>query len=94
MTIPIIRLEIEHMKQSIYHALTDYTLKLDSDIKQAVDKCCTSENIQNVIATTVESSINYAISEEIETFFKHGKGRKLVKKAVIDKLNEQLIEDN
>ena len=90
MTFPVIRLEVERMQYAIKTALTQYEAQLDSDIQQAVDSYCTSENIQAVIHKTAVDEINHAIKTEIEYFFRSGNGRHAIRKAVNDVLDREV----
>jgi hypothetical protein len=89
MTFPVIKLEVERMQYAIKTALTQYEAQLDSDIQQAVDLYCTSENIQAIIHKTAVDEINRAIRTEIEYFFRSGNGKETIRKAVNDILDRE-----
>jgi len=79
---PIIRLEIEGMKQQICIALSEYSMQMDKDIQTAVDAYCTPENITRIVRQAAFNALNYVIKEEVDKFFRYGEGRKAVAEAV------------
>lgn len=90
MAFPIVRLEVEHMKESILMAFTEREASLDEDLRAAVDAYCTPENIRRVIASAVGSTLDIVIREEVERFYRYGAGRRVVAEAVGAKLSEGL----
>ena len=89
MTIPIIRLEVERMKQTILHALPQHAVAMDESVRKAIEAYCTPENIDLIISQAVTNNLNEAIKEEVRSFFQYSKpGRKAVREAVIEYLNE------
>ena len=88
MNIPIIRLEVEHMKQSIVAGLTAYTASLDADLKHAVDAYCTPENLRQVIENEANRTLDQVIREQVRAWFLHGEGRDVIKRAVEQKLRD------
>lgn len=87
-TIPIIRLEVEHMKHAIISAFNDTALQLDEAIRNAINAYCQPENIQHVVTTEVKRVLDEVIKAEIKDFYQYGEGRKIVKDAVIKRLEE------
>lgn len=86
-TVPIIRLEVEGMKHTVQMMLSKYAAELDKEVFDAVEKFCTSSNIERVINECTEKSIKQAIELEIGDFFRYGNGRKAIKEAVENQLN-------
>lgn len=86
--IPIIRLEIEGMKTAILTAFMENQLKLDSMLKDAVEKFCSPENVERIMNDAVNTTLKKAIESEIDTFFRYGKGNVVLKEAVTNKLSE------
>lgn len=86
--LPIIRLEVERMRHSIVAMLTEAELKIDQNIQQALDAYCTPENLTRVITQELKQTLDSVIKEEVKNFFTYGEGRKVVKAAVIKKLEE------
>ena len=89
MNIPIIKLEIEGMRQTIQTALTEYALQFDSMVKEALDSYCTEENIKAIIDTTTRNTLNAVIREEVRSFYVHGEGREIIKEAVVKRLSDK-----
>ena len=82
MNVPIIRLELEGMKQTLAVALHQYTLQIDQDIQAAIASYCTTDNIARVIKEQVRRSLDRIVTEEVDKFFAYGDGRKVVSVAV------------
>lgn len=85
---PVVRLEVEYMKHAILHAFTEHTLKVDADVKRAVEAFCTPENIGAIVERAVNDTLREAINEEIEHFYRYGAGREAIKEAVLKRLEK------
>lgn len=87
--LPIIRLEVERMQFGIYKALTEHAAQMDTSIRQAVEAYCTPENIDAVVKKSATEALDAAVKEEVRSFFgNNGAGRKAVRVAVINWLND------
>lgn len=93
-SIPVVRLEVEYMKHAILHAFTEHTLKVDQDVKAAVEHFCRPENVRAIVAQAVDSVLKDAIEGEIRDFFMYGAGREALAQAVKDRLNKQGFCEN
>ncbi len=90
MNIPIIRLEIESMRQSILMGFTQQMVELDSMVKIAVEKACSQENIQYILDEASNKYIKEALDEELKNYFIRGRGRKILAEKVAEKLKDTL----
>jgi hypothetical protein len=89
-SIPIIRLEVEHMKYTMLTALTQHAALMDKSIQQAVEEYCTEENINAIVNREASAQLESALKEEVRSFFSFsGQGRAAVREAVIEALNER-----
>jgi hypothetical protein len=86
--IPIIRLEIEHMKHAMLHAFGDYQLQFDETLRKAVEVFCQPDNIDRIVTRQVNESLEQAIRDEVDNFFRLGKGRAAIKAAVLARLEQ------
>lgn len=89
MNVPLIRLEVEHMKHSMVHACSVYLAKMDAQIQDAVEKACTVENITRIVETAADEAISKAIREEIDSYFRFGDGRRAIKEVVEKQLSQR-----
>lgn len=87
--IPIIRLELESMKHSIYAAFSEHAASMDLDIKASVEAFCTPGNPKGIIKDQVDRVLKAAIEDEIKSFYAYGDGRKIIREAV----QKRLLED-
>lgn len=88
--LPLIRMDVEGLRYSVATMLTEHSARMDEDIKNALDKYCTPENLKRVIEEATFSNINHAIQEEIKQFFQYGVGRDAIKKAVSQSIQQVL----
>lgn len=94
MNVPIIRLEVERMKHTLCVALSEYAAQMDATIQQAVEEFCTDGNLEHILKTEAKRQIEMAVKEEVGKFFGwSGAGRRAVKEAVIQRLNERYPTD-
>ena len=87
-SIPVVRLEVEYMKHAILQAFTEHTLKVDADVKAAVERFCRPENIQEIVGKAVDDTLKAVINDEIGNFYRDGAGREAIKRAVAKRLDE------
>ena len=88
MNIPIIRLEVESMRQTMALALTEYTSQLDTDLHNAIDAYCTPDNLRRVIEQEANRTLEQVIREQVKAWFIYGAGREVIKRAVEQKLRD------
>lgn len=86
----IVRIEVEHMKHALSVAMADYVGKLDLDIKAAIERVCTAENILGIIQREADQAINQVIKKEVEEFFWLGEGRGAIRDAVQARLKLEM----
>jgi hypothetical protein len=90
MNLPIIRIEVERMKNTILFALSEQTAKVDSDIKAAVESYCSSAALVRVLNEEVQRVLDEAVKQEIRSFFMGSAvGRQAVREAIIAYLDRQ-----
>lgn len=82
MNVPVIRLEVDRLRMSVLTALSEYSVQMDADLAAAIDAYCTPENIRAIIDGYVQKTIDQAVREEVDRFFRYGKGRAAVRRAV------------
>ena len=88
--IPIIKIEIEHMKQAVHHAFNKQVLSLDENFKVALNEATKPEKIQAIVNDAANKCIADAIEEEVRRYFCQGDGRKIIAEKVKEKLAEDL----
>ena len=89
MNVPIIRLELDNLRHSIQLALSNHSLNIDEQVKKAIDQFATEENLAAIIGAEVRKAISSAVSEEVIRFFRYsGKGREVIRDAVIEYLDD------
>jgi hypothetical protein len=86
MNVPIIKLQVDHMRHEMAMALSSYTAQLDQNLQQAIERFCTPENLQRIIEDEADKQLDIAIREAVKHWFIYGEGRAVIKRAVEDKL--------
>lgn len=89
MNIPIIQLEVAGMKETVRAALQQYAAQMDTSIQNAVEAYCSEGNIEIVVTKAVREAMDACVKEEVRNFFSYsGNGRKAIREAVIERLDE------
>jgi hypothetical protein len=86
MNIPVVRLELQGIKQTLLVALADQQQAIDADVKEAIDRFCEPEHLKKAVMDAATAAIKRTVQEEVESFFKYGNGRKAIKEAVQESL--------
>jgi hypothetical protein len=84
--IPVLRIELENMRETICIAFSERLAAQDVNVRAAVEAYCTSENLQLVIDAAVRQVLDKTIKEEVESFYRYQEGRALIKKLVRERL--------
>lgn len=87
-TMPIIKIEVESMKQAMYHAFSQQLLNIDKQFQEAIEKACDPKKIQYIIETAADKYISEAIQQETKWYFLNGPGREIIKERVNEKLSK------
>ena len=90
---PIVRIEIEGMKQSIVHAIMERQLLMDEWVVEEVERQCSDENIKISIQREVQRAIDASVRESVDRFYRLGEGRKIVSNMVESRLRPRVAED-
>jgi hypothetical protein len=88
LAVPVIKLEVAHMKQSILHAFHAQQLETDEYMRAAIDAYCEPANIRHVIHEAVGRILNTVISEEVRDYYQRGEGREIIREACIQRLQD------
>ncbi len=92
MEFPIIRIQVEGMKHTIMLAMEQHLMKMDEDVKRAVEEACTPERVTAVIRNAAETEVKKAIESEVQNFYRSGAGRQAVRDAVAASLEARADE--
>lgn len=94
MNVPIIRLEIERMRDTLCIALSEHTALISEEVQKAVEQFVTPENINSIVTAEVNRTLKSVIEDEIKAFYSFGPGRETVRNAVIRRLekSEDLLD--
>lgn len=87
MEFPMIRLELQGMKQTILHAFRGYQLNIDKTVKESLDRVCSDGGIERLIDEQVREQVEKAVKSKIKEFFGWGDGSKAIEAALNDMLN-------
>lgn len=87
--IPLIRIEVETMRQSMIHAFSRQMLRLDEMFKEAINDACQPEKVQAILTEAANKYIQEALKLETERYFLYGEGRKYISEKVKEKLDKE-----
>lgn len=80
---PVVTLQVEGFRRTIHAALMERNLKLDEDLKQAVDRACDPENVKQVIYDTARMHVEEALKGAVKHWFTHTTdGQKVIRDEV------------
>lgn len=85
---PIIRLEIDGMKTSMMHMVSEKLLDLDADIKRLLDAELESGRIEEMLDKLVKEAVDASLRESVKVYFTYGAGRRTVKERAQKVLDE------
>jgi hypothetical protein len=85
---PLIKIEIEHMRQSMVHAFSEHTIKMDSLFKDAIERACHPDAVRRIVYEAANQYLRQALDDEVKNFLTYGDGRKLVRSEVEKRLKE------
>lgn len=88
--LPIVKIELEGMRQSICVALTSHFERLDSDFRAAIDQAVKEFDPTVVFKRHVEQVIDDSVKKAVEHYFLYGEGREAVREAVTAHIRENL----
>ena len=87
MNSPLIRIEVEHMRQSMVHAFSKHTIQMDDMFRHAIEQALKPEVVQVIMMEAASKYLAQVIDEEIQHFLKYGQGRQLVRAEVEKRLS-------
>ncbi len=90
MNMPVITLEIQGMKHTVMHMISNHTAAIDKDVQDSIDRLITEDNIRQVINSAVKDALERAIKSSISDYFSYGDGRKAVDGAVKEAISAKL----
>lgn len=91
---PMIRIEIDHMRQSLVTAFQEHQLQMDQMFKSAVEEALRPDQIQSFFDSEARRTIRETMKREIEGYFRSGDGRNLVRERAIQVLEECIKVQN
>lgn len=78
----VLRVELERAKLSFQAMLTDAMVVRDAEVRDAIERALTPEALSAVVQQEVKRAVEQAVREEVERFYRYGKGRQVVRQAV------------
>jgi hypothetical protein len=88
MNMPILRLELEGMKQEMMLALGRYQTQINDAVEEQLENVVQNFDYEKV----VKAAASQAITEAIQTYFKYGHGTEIIADTVREALDKILAE--
>ena len=82
MNIPIVKLELEHMRHSMMNAFMSHSDEMQVLVQEAVDAYCTEEALIKEVRKHATNAVNQSIKEELDKFFLYGEGKEVIRKVL------------
>jgi hypothetical protein len=92
-SMPIIRLEVEGMKMAILNAFHAQHVEIDTYVQKELERFCAPENLRRVVGKHVDTVVEAAIRDSLESFFRYGAGKKLITAWMLSILRNEEIDD-
>lgn len=89
-SLPVIRVELETLRQSMVHAFAQQQLHLDDMFQRAIDAALDPVLIQKELNNLAQHYLSAAIADAVKHYFNYGKGRETVRKVINERLDEML----
>lgn len=87
---PVIRLEVQHMKQTMIHAFGQQQLDISAEVKRALDRECHPDRIQEIVDRTAREAVNIAVSDAVKHWWLTSEaGQQLIKQAIAERMEEE-----
>ena len=83
MQFPLIKVELEHMKQSIVAALNTYNIDTTSYVEAALTDVVETFDYGSIVSSVATE----VLTKGIESYFRWGEGRVIIEKAIQEALN-------
>jgi hypothetical protein len=83
---PIIKLEVETMRQAMHAAFSQQLIGLDEMFRVAVEDACNPEKVQKLLTEAANKYIREATKQATADYFMNGEGRKLIVAKVKERL--------
>lgn len=92
MNLPIIKIEIDHMRESIAHLISERDLEIDNYVQAALDKLCSAEAIQGLVEEATQKVVQEVVSQSVRSFFQYGEGYAAISGLVRERLKQELTK--
>ena len=88
--IPIVKIEVEAMKETILHAMGERMLDFSAELKLALDRACAPDVIQD----TIDKAAREAVTQTVDSAVRHWwatseTAQALIQTAVTTRLEEE-----
>lgn len=79
---PIVRIEIEGMKQQIAAALTDYGNEIKESVDREIERAIAEYPFRETVRRHAAEAINQSIKSAIDKYFKYGVGATAIEASI------------
>ncbi len=79
---PMIRLELEGMRQAILHSFLKYNSELNKAVDEALKNAVSADSFFELVDREVREAVNECVAKEIKGYFGWGEGRKMISETI------------
>jgi tRNA(Leu) C34 or U34 (ribose-2'-O)-methylase TrmL len=86
--LPLIKIEVESMRQAMVHAFSQQMLQMDEMFKHAINEACRPERVKFIIEEAAMKYTKEAMDVEVKNYLLYGEGRRAIAQRVKERLDE------
>lgn len=87
---PIIKIEIDGMRQSIAHALSTYHQDIEGYVDKNLKQVVETFDYETLIRQVARESITKAVTQAIQSYFSYGEGYKEIEETITAVLKKHI----
>jgi hypothetical protein len=84
---PMLRVELEHHKQTLIAAINDRLADQEHILKDAVERALTPEYVRATVEKQAREVFDRVLVDEIQNYYRYGNGRAAIRAAIEERLN-------
>lgn len=91
MDFPVIRLELQQMKQAMLVALAQYNSEIETIVAEKLEQAIREFDYEGQVRRIADDVLQLVIKQSIESYFRYGAGRDAIN-AVIEEMFNKVLQ--
>jgi hypothetical protein len=88
-SVPLVKVELEHMRQTMIVALSDYQERISQSVNEQLEDIVNNFDFSKVVDETATKVIEEAIRDALTNYFKYGDGHKIIETTISKMLKQK-----